>query len=430
MNCSDEDDANERFFSRSTQNQPGFPVINLRSLVHGDHLTIDPESRAVLGIKCLAVFELVLILATFPLWWGASEFPQIPLLMALPTAISQFATVCLMMACTAIVWLPFQDRSQLITKASIAALVCSLVLVVSNQHRLQSWHWLTMLNLAWMILLPRKDLLTAMRHTVAAVYVCSALSRISLTPEQGVSGIIVRQLLELAGQSGWETSAVQIAKLCHLMTLGEFLTGLLLVFPKTHRCGALGAIMLHSSLLLALGPLGLNHHAGVLLWNLCFLCLVPILFPISRIAENVDSAYAPRRTVVLLATWLFPLSGLLGVADNWPSWQLYSSRPESWILSVHESGRRHFPETVQKVIADPAPLSEWCVIKLDRWSLEQTRSPMYPEDRFQRAVIENLLAQVPESVQFRIDISEPEFPYWWKRRERQIDTREDLHATR
>lgn len=404
-------------------------MIDFRSLVYGDDLTIHSESRAVLAIKCLAVFELVLIIATFPLWWGTSAFPQIPLLMALPTAITQVATVCLMMACAAIVALPIKDPSKLIMKASIAAFVCSLVLAVSNQHRLQSWHWLTMLNLGWLIVLPRKDLLTAMRHTVAAVYVCSALSRISLTPEQGVSGIIVRQLLELVGQSGWEMGALQIARLCHLMTLGEFLIGLLLVSPKTQRWGAVGAILLHSSLLLALGPLGLNHHAGVLLWNLCFLCLVPILFPFRRTMEKADSAYAPSRTAVLVATWLFPLSGLIGIADNWPSWQLYSSRPESWILSVHESDREHFPETVRNAIADPAPLSEWCVVKLDRWSLEQTRSPMYPEDRFQRAVIEKLLSQVPESVRFRIDISEPEFPFWWQRRERQIETRDDLHET-
>lgn len=405
-------------------------MIDLRSLVYGDDLTIHSESRAVLAIKCLAVFELVLIIATFPLWWGTSAFPQIPLLMALPTAITQVTTVCLMMACAAIVALPIKDPSKFITKASIAALGCSLVLAVSNQHRLQPWHWLTMLNLAWMIVLPRRDLLTAMRHTVAAVYVCSALSRISLTPEQGFPGIIVRQLLELAGQSGWEMGALQIARLCHLMTLGEFLIGLLLVSPKTQRWGAWGAILLHGSLLLALGPLGLNHHAGVLLWNLCFLCLVPILFPFRRTLGKADSGYAPRRTVVLVATWLFPLSGLFGIADNWPSWQLYSSRPESWILSVHESDRRYFPAKVRNAIAAPAPLSEWCVVKLDRWSLEQTRSPMYPEDRFQRAVIQSLLAQVPESARFRVNISEPGFPFWWQRREHQIETREDLRETR
>ena len=403
---------------------------NRPSLVHGNDLTNNSESRAVLAIKCLAVFEIILIVATLPLWWGATAFPQVPLVVELPPVIDQLATVCLMMACTVIVSLPVRDRSQFLTSARVTSLVCSVMLVSSNQHRLQSWHWLMMLNLAWLIVLPRKDLLLAMRHTVAAVYVCSALSRISLTPEQGISGIIVRQLLELVGQSGWEMADASIAKLCHLMTLGEFLIGLLLVAPKTQRWGALGAILLHSSLLLALGPLGLNHHVGVLLWNLCFLCLVPILFPIRHAAENHDAAYAPRRTVVLLATWLFPLSGLLGVADNWPSWQLYSSRPETWILSVHEADRKLLPDTVQSFIAEPAPLSEWCVIKLDRWSLEHTRSPMYPEDRFQRAVIESLLAQVPESVRFRIDISEPEFPYWWKRRERQIDTREDLQATR
>ena len=399
------------------------------SLVHGNDLTNNSESRAVLAIKCLAAFEVILIIATLPLWWGDTAFPQVPFVVELPPVIDQLATVCLMMACTVIVSLPVRDRSQLLASARVTALVCSVILVTSNQHRLQSWHWLMMLNLTWLIILAQKDLLAAMRHTVAAVYICSALSRISLTPEQGISGIIVRQLLELASQSGWERAPAQIAKLCQLMTLAEFLTGLLLIFPRTQRWGCLGAILLHCSLLLALGPLGLNHHAGVLLWNLCFLCLVPILFPLNRMVQADGHPYSRRQRIVVAIIWLFPISGLFGVADNWPSWQLYSSRPETWILSVHEADRELLPDTVQSFIAEPTPLSEWCAIKLDRWSLEQTSSPMYPEDRFQRAVIESLLAQVPESVQFRIDISEPEFPCWWKRRERQIVTRKELQET-
>ncbi len=402
---------------------------NRPSLVHGNDLTNNSESRAVLAIKCLAAFEVILIIATLPLWWGTMAFPQVPLVVELPPVIDQLATVCLIMACTVIVSLPVRDHSQLLTSAKVAALVCSVILVSSNQHRLQSWHWLTMLNLAWLITLAQKELLTAMRHTVAAVYVCSALSRITLVPEQGISGIIVRQLLELAGQSGWDWEPSQIAKLCHLMTLGEFLTGLLLIFPRTQRWGCVGAILLHCSLLLALGPMGLNHHAGVLLWNLCFLCLVPILFPLHRTVQVHDHSFSPRQKMVLAIIWLFPLSGLIGIADNWPSWQLYSSRPETWILSVHEADRQLLPESVQSFIAEPAPLSEWCAIKLDRWSLEQTKSPMYPEDRFQRAVIQSLLEKFPKTIRFRIDISEPEFSSWWKRRQRQINNREELFGT-
>ncbi|MFO0999452.1 MAG: hypothetical protein U0936_03880 [Planctomycetaceae bacterium] len=405
-------------------------VNNGPSLVHANDLTNNSESRAVLAIRCLAVFEIILITATLPLWWGDTAFPQVRLVVELPPVIDQIATVCLMMACTVIVSLSIRVRSQFLTSARGIALFCSVILVSSNQHRLQSWHWLMMLNLTWAILLPQKELLTAMRHTVAAVYICSALSRISLTPEQGISGIIVRQLLELAGQSGWERAPDQIAKLCHLMTLGEFLTGLLLIFPTTQRGGCLGAILLHCTLLLALGPLGLDHHAGVLLWNLCFLCLVPILFPLARLVQTDHQPYSRRQRIILAIVWMFPVSGLFGVADNWPSWQLYSSRPETWILSVREADRTLLPDNVQSFISEPAPLSEWCVIKLDRWSLAQTRSPMYPEDRFQRAVIESLLAKIPESVQFRIDISEPEFPCWWKRRERQIASREELRETR
>lgn len=247
-----------------------------------------------------------------------------------------------------------------------------------------------------------------------------------MTPEQGIVGIIVRQLLELAGLAGWERTPEQIALFCHALSFGEFMTGVLLLFPRTQWLGKSGAILLHSSLLLALGPFGLNHHAGVLLWNLCFLCLVPILFPQTSLLEKDASQRSRLQTLVIAATWSFPLSGLIGIADNWPSWQLYSSRPETWILSVHEADRELLPTLVRPHVSDPAPLSEWCPVRLDRWSLQQTKSPMYPEDRFQGAVIKSLLEKSPKTIRFRVDISEPEFPFWWSRRQRQIDNRVEL----
>jgi hypothetical protein len=379
------------------------------------------------AVKCLAAFEIILILFTYPLWLGASAFPSVPLLMEVPVIASRVASIGLLMSCTVVVVVPVQSRTRLLTYSAFVALVCGGLLVFANQHRLQSWHCLTMLSFAWLLMVPRNMLPGVMRQTVAAVYVCSALSRISMTPDEGISGIIVRQLLVFVGQPGWQMTPEVISRFSTLMTLGEFLVGLLLVFPATSRWGAIGSLVLHCSLLLALGPFGLNHHAGVLLWNMCFLCLIPILFlwPPQGQNEEARSSVFVRTLVAMI--WLFPLSGLLGFADNWPSWQLYSPRPENWILQVHVTDRGLMPTEVQSVIAEPTPLSEWCTIKLDRWSLEQTRSPMYPEDRFQREVIRILLAKCPDDLKFRIEISEPEFPFWWNRRNREITSREELN---
>lgn len=396
------------------------------SLVLGNHLAINSELRAIVAVKCLAAFEVILVLFTYPLWWGTSVFPSVPLLMEVPVIASRVATICLLISCAVIIVVPVQSRMRLLTQSAFVALVCGGLLVFANQHRLQSWHWLTMLSFAWLLMVPRNTLPAMMRHTLAAVYVCSALSRISLTPYEGISGIIVRQLLVFVGQPGWQMAPEVISRFSNLMTLGEFLVGCLLVFPATSRWGAIGSLLLHCSLLLALGPAGLNHHAGVLLWNMCFLCLIPILFlwPHQSQKEETRSSIFVRTLLTMI--WLFPLSGLFGIADNWPSWQLYSPRPENWILQVHVTDRGSMPAEVQTAIAEPAPLSEWCTIKLDRWSLEQTRSPMYPEDRFQREVIRTLLAKCPDDVKFRIEISEPESPFWWNRRNREITSREDL----
>jgi hypothetical protein len=171
----------------------------------------------------------------------------------------------------------------------------------------------------------------------------------------------------------------------------------------------------------------LNHHTGVLLWNACFLFLVPTLFWGRDVRESARPALpSMRQKIATACVWLFPVSGLFGIADNWPSWQLYSSRPETWILWIHESDRQQVPETLKSFLTDPAPLEEWSAVKLDRWSLAETSSPIYPEDRFQMAVIRDVLNQLPDDVSFRVEISEPVFPQWWRRRQREITTHQEL----
>ena len=47
--------------------------------------------------------------------------------------------------------------------------------------------------------------------------------------------------------------------------------------------------------------------------------------------------------------WLFPLSGLFGIADNWPAWQLYSTRPETWTLRIKEADVRYLDNHMAKL---------------------------------------------------------------------------------
>ena len=407
----------------------------LTSLVLRRDLAIPPEKRTTAALLVLAVFELLLIAATRPLWMGRNDFPHVPLL-AVPgrtfsggNAVSLFFVTLLCMLIARL--LSKSSPRQVIRLVFGVTLLTGISLVFVDQHRLQAWHWLFLLNLAVTLVLQGTNRLRLMRQIVASVYVCSALSRITFVPAQGITGVIVRQLLSMLGIEPAGVSDQTFDLLCHAMTAGEVLIGLLLLSKRTRRFGCVGALLLHGTLLIVLGPWGLNHHIGVLLWNICFLCLVPVLFAGNDLAvESAEHEHAGRRRLALILIWGFPISGLLGLADNWPSWQLYSSRPESWILFVHEADRTKVVPTLANYLGDPAPLSDWCPVMLDRWSLDQTSSPMYPEDRFQLAVIEWVLAQSDSPLRFQIAISEPQRVLWWRRNERTIDTRESLQRER
>lgn len=399
------------------------------SLVFRSDLAIDQQKRASASLLVLIVFELLLILATWPLWWGMNAFPKVPLL-NVEVSCGNLPAVVLLATLVLLLWQSVRTR----LKASFSVFLLCLSIgaafwpVLIDQHRLQPWHWLFVLNLGWALLPQSADRLSLMRHTAVTVYVCSALSRMTPVPDESITGVIVGQLLNLAGlESKLAGSAITFRYLCHIATAGEFLIGVLLCLPKFRSKGCVAAVLMHASLLLALGPLGLNHHRGVLLWNVCFMFLIPSLFwGRDRSLEVVDDRRPMSTQLLKTAIWFFPLSGLIGFADNWPSWQLYSSRPETWVLFVHESDRSHIPVPLQSFVGEPSPLSHWCPVKLDRWSLAQTESPMYPEDRFQLAIIRAILGRCQQPVRSRIEISSPSSPYWWYRETSVIESEREL----
>ena len=65
-------------------------------------------------------------------------------------------------------------------------------------------------------------------------------------------------------------------------------------------------------------------------------------------------------------------------------------------------------------VQPPAPLGDWCPIRVDRWSFADTGAPIYPEDRFQFAVAESVMKTVGEG-NARIEVDSPSAILWWQR---------------
>ncbi|RLT04552.1 MAG: hypothetical protein DWI22_16355 [Planctomycetota bacterium] len=377
-------------------------------------------------MRILAGFEILLIAVTWPLWWGNSSFPAIPLMhdFSLPIVADRIFLCILLTVCIFVAGATGDRPTDKVMR--IAALAAALMLCVCNQHRIQAWHWLFICGVATSFFKPQEGL-QLFRGLLASIYVCSAFSRMAPLAHVGMSAAIVDQLLWMFGIQP-ELLAGRVSEiLCHGFNLGELGVGLLLLWPKSRHSGMLLAMLLHGTLLLALGPLGLRHHTAVFIWNLCFLCLLPVVFS-GRIiaAPPLQTGQHWSYRVASCFVWLFPLSGLFGIADNWPAWQLYSTRPETWVLRVRESSTRDLDQSLQPHISGPAPLGDWVVVRLDRWSLAETESPLYPQARFQRELICRVLAKLPDNAEFSVDISEPQRWFWWKRIHRTLNTRAQM----
>jgi hypothetical protein len=295
-----------------------------------------------------------------------------------------------------------------------------------------------------------------LRYTIAAVYLSSAVSRFTPEIEASMTGEIVAALLRMIGKPLAAADPSTVRVLCLLLTAGEFLAGLVLIC--SHSAGLIigCTTVLHLSLIAALGPWGLNHFPAVLCWNISFLLIISVIMwsestlrrcaglPCDAAPESsserkrTDPARPPSpriqtKSAILMSVFLFgiPASGLFGIADNWLSWQLYSSRPEVFRLFVRSDVVDRLPLSLQPFVGPTEPLDDWCPVRIDRWSLSETGAPIYPEDRFQFAVIEaaivalraaeseNISAENAtspnEDDRLKIVVEFPERVCWWRR---------------
>lgn len=409
------------------------------------------RERHLLIVLAAASFECVLIAVTYRLWLGGSDFPAVPLIgWSFSNVTRRILGIGLIGSCGATVvmscrkWMQLRQstratqgiqmldtRSELtgglplsVRLAASVTAVFALLCAVANQHCLQAWHWLFLIVMSFAAALNARAFLASIALVLASVYLCSGLSRITLSSQPNATEMIVQSLMkfilpaQVAGDLRW-ISIFSIAATC-----GEIFAGILLLSRRTQRSGLIMAVLMHLSLMLALGPLGLNHHWGVILWNTFFLCLMPLAFLRKPQASGMRLTEA-WPGLCLLA---FSLSGLVGIADNWPSWQLYSSRPETWELWLETSAADQLPPTLKPYLSTGTITGDWAVLKLDRWSLAATGAPIYPEDRFLCAVIEDVIRPMKQPV-FRVLIDEPELA-WWKRRTRELNSVEGLEQER
>lgn len=356
--------------------------------------------------RCWALFGLLLIAVTWRVWTPQTVYPRVPLLRvadSLPLA-CQWAALAALVVSLLVVALGLLPRLNDVKQAWVflAFVVAMAVLILTDQHRLQPWAYQLTIYAVVFATVPsdtdnRARGLALLRILMLSIYLFSALGKFDYQFLHTVG----QQFLEVV----WGFLGIGVAQwpwplrlvLAAVFPLVELLVAIALLVPRLRPGGAVAAVMLHASLLLVLGPWGLQQQPGVLVWNMFFIAQATLLFCGSRRQFNSGEPamkpgqLTPRRwapTCVVLVVVCLPLLEPFGWFDHWPAWGLYSPRNSRALVEVHRAGLRNLPAELRPFLGTADPDTTWVTLRIDDWSLATLSVPIYPQDRFQLGVAE------------------------------------------
>lgn len=343
-----------------------------------------------------AGFGLLLLLVTWRLWTPHTEFPQIPFFAALTDVPGYVDWIALALVVSSLLVTGTTARESVWRCAMMVFATAAIVLILLNQHRFQPWAYQFVLFAVIMANCREHVAGRLMRWIVVSIYAYSAVSKFDYQFLHSLGPQFLSTLTGFVGLRSTDWTASLQAWLAMLLPLGELLVGVGLLIPCTRRIGIIAAIGLHSLLLLILGPWGLAHQLGVLVWNLFFMAQAWMLFterPMNEepVADGTRWRVPERLCLVLTSAVIaFPVSESLGYCDHWAAWELYSPRSSRVQIAIHESAVDRLPEQIQRQLSPAVDDGGWQQLHIDRWSLESLSVPIYPEDRFQMGVAEAL----------------------------------------
>ena len=371
----------------------------------------DLDKRDWIFPRVWAALLLLLLAVTWRIWLPIGVLPDVPLLGWPPVGerslivISLQAVVMLaLLGSILAIMLRRGGRYRLWGAVS----TCLVIAFCFDQLRMQPWAYQSVIyGLVFASMRP----VTAHRWLVplaASVYIYSAAGKFDYQFAHTVGQDFLFTASDFidfgrdtpAGDGGRSTRFLRSldpatrASIALLFPACEMLIGLALLWKRTRRIGGYFAVAMHASLFALLGPWGLAHSLGVLVWNAALAIQAYFLF-IDRRWDRAGRADEPAaaarpwsatgliaRAAVTLAL-LAPLAERRDRWDHWLSWALYSPHSSRVVVEIHHSEIDSLPRTARHHLAVDENGDGWRELKLDAWSLEAMGVPIYPQARYQ-----------------------------------------------
>ncbi len=288
-----------------------------------------------------------------------------------------------------------------------------------DQHRLQPWAYQSVIYASVFATMRPAMARRILIPLAASVYIYSAAGKFDYQFVHSVGQEFLNVPLRWFGMADAIDEGTK-ATLAHGPPVVELAAGVMLLFDKTRRVGGMIVVALHASLLVFLGPWGLDHSHGVLLWNVLltvqawFLFLSPVkddsrdnrlLYrQLFRLPFRRDSKLGLRQRLgrgvaqclalgSLLVALIAPASERAGLWDHWTSWALYSPHSSRTQVEFHRSAIGKLPATASEHFQADEDGDGWQTLALDDWSLDSLAVPVYPQARYQLALARELADQ-------------------------------------
>lgn len=350
------------------------------------------EHRLAWLTRLLGAGVLALVAVTWKLWTPQEVFPRVPLFRWAPPDWWDWTSLALIIAGG--IGLVIRPPRHLRTLAATLAFGLAIGFVC-DQHRLQPWAWQFFI-LALLIALADDALLwNGWQWLTISIYFYSALSKFDARflhfigagfAETALGGML-KQDSNLPASTDLYAVHYWVA---WLFPIGELIVAILLVAPRSRRWGMWAVIGMHGLLLQILGPFGLDHSYGVLIWNVVFIVQAVLLFmPRDRLWSH-ETLMIPLRSAqqsefpwrnrwarrLMTVVLLWPATYPLGFCDAWPGWAVYVEPfPAGWLDEVKSSGA--YPVESQPIRGS----GHYADVAISSWSLRELNAPVYPHLR-------------------------------------------------
>lgn len=324
----------------------------------------------------VCIFLAIGMLISSGLWSIIRSYPVLPLLPGISSP-GINTTLLLLFTLPLIASIFFLAKRSLLIYISLIAL---MILVLLDLNRMQPWVYAyALIILSFAINSSDK---TSFRADVLLIlslsYIWSGIQKINANYLEAFFPDLVEPIL---GNGPF----VLIAGIGSFLV--EITGGFLLLSRRYRKAGIITMIGVHLSILLLIGPLGINTNTVVWPWNLCFILILIQLWSFDEKVSIVQSIKdkKPYKMVLILLLGIMPAFSLMQIWPKYLSSALYSGNKIKTELYISDDFKSDLPGQVQVAVNDTTN-----VISLLRWSLVELGVPDQPELRIYERVFDDL----------------------------------------